>query len=191
MNRNEKRKGHKAWANPVHLLMGYNEAVEKVRQWYAHAEKEPDDYDLTIRLFCAQRNPPTDAQVEDLINRADRGDLEADRMLSILALSLFTKKDPSPLEVWMGSVFDKLARRRGRGKPAGKVLWRNVVIANFVDRLLVEYPGMLAHRNVDDRDKDPPMSGCAIVAKALGLSTGKNIKEGSVDKIYKEQRPAK
>ena len=92
-------------------------AVEKVRQWAEDARHLWDrNDDFTLRLHVWSNAKLSDAQIEDLINKA-HGDRRPDTVLSLLLASRFLKKDASPLEIWAYSIFEERAMRR---KPARK-----------------------------------------------------------------------
>ncbi len=165
-------------------------AVEKVRQWAEdtrHLWDRNDDF--TLRLHVWSNAKLSDAQIEDLINKA-HGDRHADTVLSLLLASRFLKKDASPLEIWAYSIFEERAMRRRPGQKAthSGYVWRDAFISEAADCLLAEHPGLDEYRNEAQRDKPPPTAACAIVKFGLALS-GVNLSESEVNKIYEKQHP--
>ena len=110
-------------------------AVEKVRQWAEdtrHLWDRNDDF--TLRLHVWSNAKLSDAQIEDLINKA-HGDRHADTVLSLLLASRSLKKDASPLEIWAYSIFEERAMRRRPGQKAthSGYVWRDALISEAAD----------------------------------------------------------
>lgn len=183
----KRKRRYNPLADPIRLLMRQGEeAIEMVKVVYAGAMKEkPDDFILGLNTWKDANLP--DEYIEDLIDRAVNGDRHADRALSLLACNRFLK-DPSPLGVWLYSVFETRAMRRERGRR--RDTWRDTVITTIIDRLLAEYPGLRPYRSEHERETEPPTSACAILHFGIKRA-GEDLSESQVEKIYRMQHPAK
>ena len=94
----------------------------------------------------ASRSEATEAQRWRPSQSADNR--HADTVLSLLACIPLLKRDATPLEMWMYSIFEERAMGR-EGDDSQTGCWRDAFIASALIHLELEkrLSGLLAHRN--------------------------------------------
>jgi hypothetical protein len=120
-----------------------------------------------------------------LIEHANAGDPDADRVLRDAAAVFIGRGLPLPLElgdyVLISVLTESKTRKRSR---KGKFYLRDRCIAYTVQQVMRHSSDLEATRSRATRDLGRKESACSVVATAFGLAGGKGLDEKSVEGIW-------
>jgi hypothetical protein len=121
-----------------------------------------------------------------LIERANKGDPDADSVIRDAAAVFITRALPLPLELGDYVVTAVLAESKRKGAPPikGKFHLRDRCIAYYVQQVMRHSSDLEATRGKVTRDVGRKESACSVVATAFGLAGGKGLDEKSVNAIW-------
>jgi hypothetical protein len=127
-----------------------------------------------------------------LVEQANRGNTDADRVLREATAELLQRRQalPDSLRDWLTDYLVSDARPGGKGKPRRgpkprTLASRDHTLALAVKRLTHKHWGFAPTRH---REMKAVESGCSIVHKALAGLPGINLSESGVEKIWERHR---
>ena len=160
-------------------------AAEVLKRWLPSATRHDGrDYFLEIEMLSLLDLTAGFDRMVNLVEKARRGDADADSLLQKVGLQFVSAGAPIP-EPLRGYIADHLRdqtkpmRRRGKHRQAD--LLRNFAITYLIAR--VAEHGFLATRNRETRNQE---SACSILAAAL-VKAGVHMSETGVEKIWNKQ----
>jgi hypothetical protein len=163
----------------IEAEIGEIRRITRVAKPFFGTDVEPD----TETRFQIYKNfAVTDAQIEELIADAGKGDAFSESVLSHVACARFL--DARPLDKWILSVLREATKRKRRKGRRRSCQGRDSFVSYAVSQVLKRHPELHPSKGRFSKTK---VTACGIVSGALARE-GINLGESRVAGIFEKQQ---